>query len=220
MRQRLFHHKSSAKIPSRDRIWSFSHQSGHPPSLGSSLLGFDVIRRVNGSVRCQNLRFCRYFPHNSILFLRGRKNSTKKISSPPTISSVSCPQEVAFANHLSLRAVITPPLTRRRSGANLGRVIYSALSTYTTTQIWVRIPLSLSSPTFVDESGQAITALATKNGEDNAPAEESDSWEIWNEVSQSLPTFQTHRHVSRTRRARSRQTVPSLPQSSLLFLLL
>lgn len=93
-------------------------------------------------------------------------------------SEVAFAEEVAFANHMSLRALVIPAPNGGTQGiVNLARCISAALLSAPTLQLWLRLPVD-------DLPGKVPPASFT--ADDNAielPSERDvDPWEVWNNI--------------------------------------
>lgn len=91
-------------------------------------------------------------------------------------SEAAFAEEVAFAAHMSLRALIVPPPNGGAQGvANLARCISAALATAPTLQLWMRLPV-------LDLPGK-VPPLSVE-GEDavQTSSEDMEPWEVWNTV--------------------------------------
>eukprot|EP00189_Rhodosorus_marinus_P013204 CAMPEP_0184744622 /NCGR_PEP_ID=MMETSP0315-20130426/7327_1 /TAXON_ID=101924 /ORGANISM="Rhodosorus marinus, Strain UTEX LB 2760" /LENGTH=610 /DNA_ID=CAMNT_0027216379 /DNA_START=105 /DNA_END=1938 /DNA_ORIENTATION=- len=97
-------------------------------------------------------------------------SSSRRLS---LMSEAALMQEIAFAKHLALRAVLTPPITRGCSGANFARALLSSLSLHPGMNIWVRVPL------------EGSVAGNPDDGDLSYSREEgtSDVWGDWNRLS-------------------------------------
>mmetsp|Transcript_9403 Transcript_9403/g.28346 ORF Transcript_9403/g.28346 Transcript_9403/m.28346 type:complete len:651 (-) Transcript_9403:1001-2953(-) len=93
-----------------------------------------------------------------------------------SMSESALTQEIAVANHLALRAVITPPIHRGCSGANFSRTLYSALSSASSLNIWARIQLNSADdvPFEPSENGHAANGVIGHG--------ETDAWDHWNKL--------------------------------------
>lgn len=93
-------------------------------------------------------------------------------------SEAAFAEEVAFAAHLSLRALVIPPPNGGAQGvANLARCLSAALLNAPTLQLWLRLPV-------LDLPGK-VPALSFNS--DDAPMalpseKEIEPWEVWNTI--------------------------------------
>lgn len=93
-------------------------------------------------------------------------------------SEAAFAEEVAFAAHMSLRALVIPPPNGGRSGiANLARCVSAALLQAPALQLWLRLPV-------VDLPGKAPPlSFAIDEASVELPADdEMDPWEVWNAI--------------------------------------
>lgn len=89
-------------------------------------------------------------------------------------SEAAFAEEVAFASHMSLRALIVPAPNGGAQGvSNLARCISSALAAAPMLQLWLRLPV-------VDLPGKVPYAVADDAG---LPTEKDmEPWEVWNTI--------------------------------------
>lgn len=93
-------------------------------------------------------------------------------------SEAAFAEEVAFANHLSLRALVIPPPNGGSQGvSNLARCISAALLSAPTLQLWLRLPV-------VDLPGKVPPVSFNA---DDSPIKllterETEPWEVWNTI--------------------------------------
>ena len=95
-----------------------------------------------------------------------------------TASEAAFAEEVSFAAHMSLRALVIPPPNGGRSGvANLARCLSAALLAAPTLQLWLRLPV-------VDLPGRVpLSSFAADETSVELPSEdETDPWEVWNVI--------------------------------------
>jgi protein arginine N-methyltransferase 5 len=93
-------------------------------------------------------------------------------------------QEVAWASHLSVPAVMLPTPRHAHNSANYARVLNQSLTQVQYLQFWVRIPLTAKQqsnakdPMEVDPvAGLRAAAMMETDDEDDAAF--ADPWEIW-----------------------------------------
>lgn len=93
-------------------------------------------------------------------------------------SEAAFAEEVAFAAHMSLRALVVPPPNGGKTGvANLARCLSAALLSAPTLQLWLRLP--------VVEMPGTVPPLTFSN--DDTPVslptdDEMQPWEVWNVI--------------------------------------
>ncbi|KAL4443757.1 hypothetical protein ABPG75_011494 [Micractinium tetrahymenae] len=99
-------------------------------------------------------------------------------------SAAALQQELAWAAHLSLQAVVLTPLPQPLNGANYARILNQVLGGLTSMALWLRIPASTSSgadstdPTAA-EGEPAAAAAAAAGGRARLAG---DPWEWWNQL--------------------------------------
>lgn len=93
-------------------------------------------------------------------------------------SEAAFAEEVAFAAHMSLRALVVPPPNGGKTGvANLARCLSAALLSAPTLQLWLRLP--------VVDLPSTMPALAFSNDDTPVPLpsdDEMEPWEVWNVI--------------------------------------
>lgn len=92
-------------------------------------------------------------------------------------SEIAFAEEVAFANHMSLRALVIPAPNGGAQGvANLARCLSSALLSAPTLQLWLRLPV-------LDLPGKVPPVSLNSDDDDpvKVPTErDMEPWEVWN----------------------------------------
>ncbi|KDO33208.1 hypothetical protein SPRG_02020 [Saprolegnia parasitica CBS 223.65] len=86
-------------------------------------------------------------------------------------------EEIAWASHLSLAAIMTPPLHATRSNANYARLLNQAATQASYAQFWVKVPMYY--PGRFNEDDASFV----------------DSWEAWNNL-RSMCEFNPKIHVA------------------------
>lgn len=90
-------------------------------------------------------------------------------------SEAALQQELAWAGHLSLQAVVLPPPPQPLNAANYARIINQVIGGLPTMALWLRIPASAT-------QAAAAAVAAAAEAEDTEAQPEQDPWEWWNQV--------------------------------------
>lgn len=115
-------------------------------------------------------------------------------------SAAALQQELAWAAHLGLQAVVLPPPATPLSGANYARILNHTLGGLASMALWLRIPAA--APGAAADAGGAVDADDSASGADTAAAATAaaaagegpaslaaDPWEWWNQL-----RFLCHHH--------------------------
>lgn len=102
-------------------------------------------------------------------------------------SAAALQQELAWAAHLGLQAVVLPPPATPLRGANYARILNHALGGLASMALWLRIPAA--APGAAAGADGAADGVAAAVGGDGAASLASDPWEWWNQL-----RFLCHHH--------------------------